>query len=363
MVKGSNRKSNIECLRIIAMLGILACHLVSHGVENSISGNLYWQGSTFNRFWGLLFLQGGSIGNAIFFMITGYFCAGGYNESFSINSVKKVVLETIFYAWISIFVTAVFFLIKKLPPNLKMTDIINFNIKAIFIPATGGGWWFVSTYLLLMLLTPTINHMIKSFSDKKYIIILLVFWMLWYSIASLDADYSKLQAGIFFYLWGGWRRTHGLRKLRPILILGEILYLIWLLVVSVGMIPRFTGLMEVALKYGNDLLVTAFFIPATVILLFDFFEQLSFESVFLNNVAKVTFGVYLFSDSIIARGFWDYLFHVDTWYLTKYFVPYAVGVILLVYIISGMVDCIRQTYVEGSMERVLQKAIARWEQI
>ena len=67
MEKKSNRKSNIELLRILAMIMIIAHHYCLYGGWNKISGL-----SLNNAILDFLII-GGKVGVAIFILIAGYF--------------------------------------------------------------------------------------------------------------------------------------------------------------------------------------------------------------------------------------------------------------------------------------------------
>lgn len=90
------RKSNIELLRITAMLMIVGHHYAYHGVAhygNVDSAFALWsQGNFAHRFFTSTLAVGGEVGVAIFFLITGFFQINKKKAS-----ILKVSLETIFY--------------------------------------------------------------------------------------------------------------------------------------------------------------------------------------------------------------------------------------------------------------------------
>ena len=82
------RDSNIECLRTIAMLLIIAHHFSVHGKISFSTSAI-----CINKFW-LQFLQmGGKIGINIFILISGYFL---------INA-QKIKISKILKLWLQIF--------------------------------------------------------------------------------------------------------------------------------------------------------------------------------------------------------------------------------------------------------------------
>ena len=77
---GNKRQSNIERLRILAMVMIIASHYAAHGIEMlAVEGEAWrrWaEGSLPNRAFTAFLNPGGEVGVALLFMITGYFQTG-----------------------------------------------------------------------------------------------------------------------------------------------------------------------------------------------------------------------------------------------------------------------------------------------
>lgn len=82
------RQSNIELLRIVAMLMIIAHHFVVHGGFEFSTDTI-----TANRLWVQFIQMGGKIGVNIFVLISGYF----------LISTPTVKLEKVLKLWIQIF--------------------------------------------------------------------------------------------------------------------------------------------------------------------------------------------------------------------------------------------------------------------
>lgn len=93
----TKRQSNFELLRIIAMLMIVASHLACHGVQHVLDENIayaaYDSGSLANKIFTSFLNPAGTVGVALFFMITGFFLCKKEK-----GSIKKVTLEAAFYS-------------------------------------------------------------------------------------------------------------------------------------------------------------------------------------------------------------------------------------------------------------------------
>lgn len=72
-----NRKTNIEILRIISMIMIIAHHYVFYGVQQNYSSEIariiYNGGTILNQLYCQILLPGGAVGVGIFFILMGYF--------------------------------------------------------------------------------------------------------------------------------------------------------------------------------------------------------------------------------------------------------------------------------------------------
>ena len=106
MKKAIERSSNIELLRIIAMMMIVAHHFVYYGVQQNynpnISGEILADGTMFNKIMSLSLLPGGVVGVAIFFLIAGYF--GINSDSIHLN---KIVIPTCIYSILGLLVVLI----------------------------------------------------------------------------------------------------------------------------------------------------------------------------------------------------------------------------------------------------------------
>ena len=128
----SHRKSNIELLRIIAMIMIVAHHIAMHSGFSFASDSI-----SFNRLWIQFIQMGGKIGVNIFVLISGYFLI-------TANTVKT---NKVINLWLQIFTysAGVFLAVVLVSPQ---TFGIKEFIKTV-LPITYSKWWFASAYFVL----------------------------------------------------------------------------------------------------------------------------------------------------------------------------------------------------------------------
>ena len=165
----NQRQSNIELLRIVAMLMIIAHHVAVHSGFAFPSGSI-----SFNRLWIQFIQMGGKIGVNIFVLISGYFLVRA--DGVKTNKVIKLWLQIFTYSIIT------FFVIVFVSPQ-------SFSIRALIenaLPITYYKWWFVSAYFVLYLLSPYINKLLNSLDKKSYqrLLVLLFFLLVHHSYAS-----------------------------------------------------------------------------------------------------------------------------------------------------------------------------------
>lgn len=194
------RQSNIELLRIAAMLMIVGHHMAVHGIYHVTAGenaySVYSMGTQLNKAFTSLFAPGGEIGVAIFFMITGYFQIK--KNTFSL---KKIILQSFFYGAFCTIAFGIIELLGGMAPLYVVKNIGKFAMKAVFTPITGNVWWFVTSYIIIMLLSPFINRYLNKLNKKGYIITILFIWILWYCAPYLNgAAYYPLLRGMLFYV-------------------------------------------------------------------------------------------------------------------------------------------------------------------
>lgn len=149
------RNSNIEALRVLAMVFIVISHYSVHGSIKSMDLEF-----GFNKFL-IDSTNYGLIGVAIFVMITGYYLI---ESEFKVKRVVNIVLQTLFYT-MGLFVI------------FCILDNDNFSVINLFknmFPVIGQRYWFVTNYVILCFLSPFINKMLNIINRKQFILLLIV---------------------------------------------------------------------------------------------------------------------------------------------------------------------------------------------
>ena len=343
----TQRKSNFELLRIISMLMIVAHHLAIH------SGLYFPQiPITMNRIFALLVLMGGKIGVNIFVLISGYFLI---NSNFKIKKLLKLWLQVMFYS-ISIYVLFIVIL-KRSPYENQLL------IKTAY-PITHSLWWFARTYFALYICSPFINKFLRALSKDKHKKVIVILTIMFCFIPSLMKNsyfyIPNLAWFIYLYALSAYIKLYGIKiekeKTRTLL-----LFTIFFIIINlelVFLIEHLTRL-NIIRSIPNTFFYDMNKLPILIISLFIFlvFKKLNInQSKIINTISSATFGIYLIHDHPIIRQFiWRDTFKVALISEDKYFIPYCLGTILIVFIVCCVIELIRKTTIERFTNFIIEK--------
>lgn len=184
----SKRNLQIEGLRGIAILIIVAYHLIDRYQQIYLDSSIYWM-----DIWG-------TFGTTIFFIISGYFLAGSQINEMSLSKAAVFLVKKLARLWpcyaISISITYVVSNVWNLPGRTVsfkdyVLNLIMIN-RFLRIPYVDGAHWYVGVLL-------TITAMILMFSVFKIheIWITYVVWLL------VELLIDKLAPFADVYILGG----------------------------------------------------------------------------------------------------------------------------------------------------------------
>lgn len=191
---GKTRQSNIELLRIIIMIGIVAHHFSVHGGYDFSTETV-----TLNRIWIQFIELGGKIGVNIFALISGYFLIS--SNSIKIEKVLKLMMQILTY---SVFFFLLFGVLKN--GSLNVRELI----KACF-PITFSQWWFASAYFMLFLISPYLNRFLESLDRsacQRMLLLLTICWSFIPTFTGQSFQSNNLLWLIYMYSLGAYFRLH-----------------------------------------------------------------------------------------------------------------------------------------------------------
>ncbi len=271
------RNSNIELLRIIAMLMILGLHVNFLAIGQPNTEEIV--SSPIQSFIRLFAEYTCIVGVNVFVLISGWF---------GINYKPKGIVQFLFQ---SLFFSLIIFIPFAIAGKVEVNRL---NIMSSFL-LYKNAYWFVWAYLVLYIMAPMLNAFIEK-SDKQTLKRLLILFFVIQTIASIFTNVGFYKAGydplsfIGLYLLARYFRLY--RENTDKYIYLFIFVLCVLLNTLACFTPPFFGIsnglmVSITWMYTNPLNI----IGALSLLLF--FTKLEFKSRTVNYIATSCFAVYL----------------------------------------------------------------------
>ena len=297
------RNSNIELLKIIAMLMIVISHLAqSYGtlhinlpVAQEYFYNLEIASTNINNIIMLLLRSLGAVGNDIFFICTAWFLVDSQKSN------KKKIIEMLLDVWV---INIAFLLIlKNGGVNVGKKD----EIKAI-LPNTFALNWYITCYVIFYIIYPYLNKMIEKLK-KKELLFLSLFMLFLYSIM------NTIKGGLFFtsnlivfvtiYLCVAYIKKYMIKTIsnkkidRTIAILAVIFYILTIILLNAlgTRISVLNSKMLHFVKTENPLFLLFAFS------LFNLFRSRNFVNKGINNLSKLTLYIYVIHENSLFRTY------------------------------------------------------------
>ena len=340
------RSSNIELLRIVAMLFIMFGHLSREGGAGLPSAE-FLRSLPFLGGLGVWFRMMNLTGVDVFVLISGYFAIRP-----RVNSVISLFFQGIFY---SVGMYAFWVLTKQADFSLGE---LSMHLKPMKV------YWFFGSYVWLVLLAPVLNRYVESATRRELGLFLLAYYFLTCGVEWAFSASQQLERGfttmafVGLYLLGRYVRLHGGRwcQLAPrydlLILLGSTaLSALLALVLFWGMGRPLVGddaLVDRLVSYTSPLCIVA----SLSLLLF--FSKIKLGHVrWINWLAASSFSVYLLHEEYLTRG--RYLALTD--YVGQHYAV-LVGILLLVAFVPGLYFA--TTLVDQVRQQLWQKLFSPW---
>lgn len=313
------RSSNIELLRVFSMFMIILYHIMLHSVREQILGNVSTVAQTcFSKptFYPQLllfsvFMPLGTMGNAIFVLISGYFTAAKTNSLNLERTGKSLLFQFIFSGTVLLIASTLIyrFFVRE---NTVTTLLTIENIQSFS--------WFVGYYFLIIIVAYLfLNKKLFCCTQGQYRVFLIVLFSVVQfkfsgtMVNSLASGLRTLCIGIFLYAFGGYCRLYEpLKRLRSSFLLLVLAgYFMFSLISGYNMLKQ--GIENYFIKGGTlkqavpDALENYFLIAVVLgITVFELFRRLKLPSLkIVNYLGKATFMVYLIHDNELFYSLWN----------------------------------------------------------
>lgn len=269
------RDSNIELLRIVAMIFIVIFHISIHAQGSSLVTHPYITGIA-------------CTGVNLFILISGYF---GIRLKW--RSLLNIVAVLVFFNALTLASKCVIYDYKP---------VIS-DIGCLILPVSHSWWWFARNYLILMLLSPAINLIIEKSSKKQILYIIGV--LAYFSCVSgylfensVNKDGFNLFNFVFIYMIGSCIKRYMQADRIKTTHLAVTYTMSTAALIVYHHFYKFPS-------YNNPVLIIA-----AVSLFGLFLKMKSHNSPAINSIAQCMFPVYLLQDSPLGfdiyRDFYAY---------------------------------------------------------
>ena len=312
------RQSNIELLRIIAMLMVLTLHTRYDGILSVYDGTI--DASHITRFF---FESISSVGVNIFVFISGYF-----GIKLRKTSIASFAFQVYYFAMLAFVGSCL------LAGSLHVGSAT--YLKLLF--PLSHNVWFVPCYFILMLLSPILNSFIEGKSVKQLALHTLGLYAIafvWTNLWGCVDGFSGYSWGFFIilYLTGAtirkWSTAHSVRK--SYCFMGYLICSILTVIIAI---------IQSRYPIGQSLIWVYDFpiVYVSSVCLFLFFVQMNIESSrVINTIASSSFAVLLFHMSACSQ------FKVVCQYIFEHFnggvvILLTTCAVVLYYVISMLLD-------------------------
>lgn len=330
------RKSNIELLRIIAMLMIVAGHLWGQGFQGQ-SNNFI------NLCFGYTFGSASRIAVNLFLMIGVWFMV---DTSFGGG---KRIIKLWGTLWIySVTITVCMFIFTSLV-GIK-------SLLSAFFPFCRISLWFVTLYIVLILLSPWLYKILQWEKKRiqKLLLLLFVFVSGMCTISYyMDTYLCALVWFCFMYLFIGYYKKYGCKILQAkkevFLGIAILIYVLLILTkifsgISDGFMAEF--IFQKVSQYCSDYKSIPNFIISLGI--FKFFIEIDLgRKKLINFIASGAFGVYIIHQVPVFYSYlWSNIFRTNMWGDRVVFPILFIATVLVVYLCGLIIDYLRRLLLE-----------------
>lgn len=334
-MKAKQRTSNMELLRIIAMMMIISLH--QNGAVNALAS--LTPGET-NYYLSHIAESFSICSVNCFVLLSGYFMIGKKEAP-----AKKCVHLLVDVAFWGLLGYGCAFLLWGESVGIK-------EVIVAILPYIKGQRWFVRDYIILVLLAPYINICLNRLSKRNYqilvVLMLLIFsiWPSFFPNPPIDDYGFSCVHFIHLYILAGYLKLHmdktPQKTVCAACYLGSVVLIF------------FSALNGMGYAYAYNYL----FVITASVSLFLFFRGLTIQSVAINGLAASAFDVFVIhTTSFFAELVYIQIFHTDTALLGPS-IPYLACLILcppVFYLLSTVLSMAKRKLFQVSVDRWLDR--------
>lgn len=273
-IPATDRQSNIELLRIVAMSMIVILHFLCHGITEE----------NMPRFLYVLICTYCSVGVNLFFLISGYF---------RIRSVMRSIARLVFTVLFFDFVNYLLLYFTVGPAALYDW------MSTLFFPVSRSPYWFLQVYLFMIICSPLINRGIDGMTLNNLRLFILVFSAFTcYSCGvghngSNSNGYTFLQ-GVYMYCVAAYLKRDSRQMSR---LKGTKCIVVAFVMLTFGALMVYYYNKQTLTSYNGFINII------TSTLIFTYFVNLNIRSKAINIIASGALGCYLLQDGLFGHRY------------------------------------------------------------
>lgn len=338
------RNSNLELLRIVSILLIIAMHTIGYAASK---GEL----SDSNQYIRFVVGSFGNLGVGCFVLISGYF------------GVKYTTRKFVFISWLT-----TIYAILCVWANNDFSVSRDCVMAITNVPRYFN--WYITCYLILMALSGYINRFVESLTKNEFRRLLMILF-LFFSVLPIMVSATEtalLKSGqcvtyfIYAYLIGRYIRLHrdiDVPKSKSTLM--ALVFIVMLFTIKVaGMYVSAIDAIPVMSNYSPLIL-------GAVVSVFYLFKSFNFKSEIVNYISASVLAAYLL-DSL--KPAIDNYFQVYTHAQSSDFALYVTMETIAIFLVAILIDKIRvhvfwkaENYIIDGMTALLTRIICKVEKI
>lgn len=346
----TERNSNFELMRITSMFMIVIWHFIFH------SNILAKTSGTLNLIIYFIYIIV-SIHVNSFILVSGYF---QYNKKFKPRKIVSLITTTWFYKLIYAIIFSVTGIV-----TITKTEMLFFIQPFNFNYGFGEFYWFINMYIFLYLLSPFINKLIETLSQRQHktlIIILLIMLSIVPTVtlnSTLNNNGYTIASFVMLYIIGAYFGKYKLRENYHFKNFSKNKYQLLLLVLFIisiflAITPKIitdyfeNSTIEILsyVKYLFRLKLIDYISPVIIlesVLYLLLFETFDFKSKFINKVASLTFGIYLVHENnFLVKFLYDRLPISVNGVIYPNVIIKMLLYSIIIFIVSAIIEYIRQ---------------------
>lgn len=322
--KASVRDSNVELLRIFAIMGVVVLHYNGYFALSLVEPNSL-------NFYILIFLEGLFICAVnLFVLISGYFLSSTTKRK-SVKAIELVVQV--------IAMSAVTYIVSFIISH-------HFSFKGLALSLVPNNY-FVTLYITLYLISPYINLALSRLSEKFFLVLLAVLFVLfavWPTVMDVIVEltgknynglYTTNSGGsqfgysiinfVLMYITGAFLRRKAPVVKKRFCILGIVLTAVLIFIWQLYM-P------SIARAYCNPLVVLL------AVLVFLLFRGFNFKSRLINTLSKSSFTCFLIHGIFLSRIKIELFVNASPILLLLHILASAVAIYLVSFVVWAIYD-------------------------